>query len=341
MKYYNIPIFVPHEGCPYNCIFCNQKRITGEDTSVTGADIVRIIDEHLATLPKTDRYIEAAFFGGSFTGISAEKQEEFLSIVQKYKSAGKIDGIRMSTRPDYIDDEIIDRLKKYGVTTVELGVQSMDSEVLRLSTRGHTSGDVERAAKMIKAAGIHLGLQMMTGLPGDTPEKSIETARRIIALKPDCVRIYPTLVVRDTPLETMYKNGKYTPQTLDEAVQLCKKLLLMFDAAKIDVIRVALVTTDEISEKGAVVAGPFHSAFRELCESEIYFDKMCDVLDNQLVSEFYVNLREVSKAIGNKRRNIKKIKEKYNIDIKIKPMNGIEKGRLLPGRMRNNCTSKG
>lgn len=328
MKYYNIPIFVPHEGCPYNCIFCNQKRITGADTSVTSADIVRIIEEHLNTLPKTDRYVEAAFFGGSFTGISAEKQEEFLSAAYKYVSSGKIDGIRMSTRPDYIDGEIIARLKKYGVTTVELGVQSMDSEVLRLSARGHTADDVEKAARLIKDAGIRLGLQMMTGLPGDTPEKSIETARRIIALKPDCVRIYPTLVVRDTPLEAMYKNGTYTPQTLDEALQLCKRLLLMFNEAKINVIRVALVTTDEISDKGSVVAGPFHSAFRELCEGEIYFDMMCGMLEKGEASGFYANPREISKVIGNGRRNIKRIKEKYNIDIKIKPLGGIEKGSL-------------
>lgn len=328
MKYYNIPIFVPHEGCPYNCIFCNQKRITGADTSVTAADIVRIIEEHLKTLPETDRYIEAAFFGGSFTGISAEKQEEFLSAAYKYVLSGKIDGIRMSTRPDYIDTETIARLKKYGVTTVELGVQSMDSEVLRLSARGHTADDVEKAAKLIKDADIRLGLQMMTGLPGDTPEKSIETARHIIALKPDCVRIYPTLVVRDTPLETMYKNGTYKPQPLDEAVQLCKKLLLMFDEAKIDVIRVALVTTDEISDKGSVIAGPFHSAFRELCEGEIYFDMMCGMIEKEKITGFYANPREISKVVGNRRRNVKRIKEKYNIDIKIKPLVGIEKGKL-------------
>lgn len=328
MKYYNIPIFVPHEGCPFNCTFCNQKRITGADTSVTPKEISNIIEEHLKTLPKTDRYVEAAFFGGSFTGISAEKQEEFLSIAFQYVREGKIDGIRLSTRPDYITPEIIERLLRYGVTTVELGVQSMDSEVLRLSARGHTAEDVENAAELIKKSGIRLGLQMMTGLPGDTPKKSEETARRIIELEPDCVRIYPTLVVRGTPLEKMYNDGSYRPQTLEEAVSLCKKLLVMFRKADIEVIRVALVTTDEISDKGAVVAGPFHSAFRELCEGEIYYDEMCAVLDRSRVTGFYVNPAEMSKAIGNRRRNVIRIKEKYNIDIIIKPSDDIEKGML-------------
>lgn len=328
MKNYNIPIFVPHEGCPFNCIFCNQKRITGADTPVNAEEVRQIIERYLATLPKTDRYAEAAFFGGSFTGISADKQEELLAAAFEYVKNGKIDGIRLSTRPDYIDGEIVERMKRYGVTTVELGVQSMDSKVLRLSARGHTQEAVERAAELIKRSGIRLGLQMMTGLPGDTAEKSIETARKIIALKPECVRIYPTLVVRDTPLETMYKNGAYTPQTLEDAVDLCKRLLLMFRGADIDVIRVALVTTDEISDKGSVVAGPFHSAFRELCEGEIYFDKMCEMLDNGIVKGFCVNPCEISKAVGNGRRNIIRLKEKYRADIKIKPMDGLEKGKI-------------
>ncbi len=329
MKHYNIPIFVPHEGCPFNCIFCNQKRITGVDTSITGQEIANIIETHLKTLPKTDRYVEAAFFGGSFTGISPEKQEEFLSVAYRYVKNGDIDGIRLSTRPDYISEEIADRLARYGVTAVELGVQSMDNGVLKAAARGHTQKTVEDGVSVLKRYPFKLGLQMMTGLPGDSDETAIETAGKIIDLKPDFVRIYPTLVVRDTPLAKMYERGEYTPQTVDEAVSLCKRLLLMFRENNIDVIRVSLVTTEEISEGAAVVAGPFHSSFRELVEGEIYFDEICKMLEkNPGIRCIEVNAAEISKAVGNKRRNILRIKELYNIDLKIKPSCGVEKGRV-------------
>ncbi len=333
MRYYNIPVFVPHEGCPHDCVFCNQRRITGMDTSVTAGEVSKIIEEHLKTLPKEDRYVEAAFFGGSFTGISPQKQCELLEVANAYKRDGKIDGIRLSTRPDCISDEVLARLEGYGVTTIELGVQSMDEEVLRLSARGHTGLDVENAVAEIRKYPFSLGLQMMTGLPGDTAEKSIETARKIIALKSDFVRIYPTLVLRDTALSRLYEEGKYAPQTLFEAVSLCKELLLMFRAAGIDVIRVALATTEEISDSGAVVAGPYHSAFRELCEGEIYYDMLCDELDkNPEVSEFFVNPAEISKAVGNKRRNITRIKEKYGINVRIKGDECVQAGKIKVGR---------
>lgn len=329
MKYYNIPIFVPHEGCPFDCIFCNQRKITGTDTSITGEEISEIIESHLLTMPDSGKYVEAAFFGGSFTGISAEKQIEFLEVAFRFVREGKIDGIRLSTRPDYISEEILDRLLKYGVTTIELGVQSMDDEVLKASNRGHTSETVIKAVKMIKKYPFKLGLQMMTGLPCDTDEKAILTAKNIIALKPDFVRIYPTLVVKDTGLERLYKNGKYVPQTLDEAVGLCKKLLLLFRENNIEVIRVALITTDEICENGAVTAGPFHSAFRELVEGEIYFDEMVKILeDNQNADRLCVNPKEISKAVGNRRKNIKRIKEKFGIDLKIVPEDSMEKGKI-------------
>ena len=329
MKNYHIPIFVPHEGCPFSCVFCNQERITGVDTSITANDIKRIIEEHLKTIPKDDRYVEAAFFGGSFTGISADKQDEFLATAYEYVKDGRIDGIRLSTRPDYIDETVIKRLKKYGVTTVELGVQSMDNEVLDACMRGHDSDAVINAAGLIKKSGIKLGLQMMTGLPQDTDEKAIETAKKIIALQPDCVRIYPTLVIRDTVLYEMYKNGEYLPQNLEDAVNLCKRLILMFEENNIDIIRVSLVTTDEICENGAVMAGPFHSSFRELTEGEIYFDRFCEILDkDKSVKRITVNSREISKAVGHKRRNIERIKEIYNINIKIDASSDIEKGKI-------------
>ncbi len=329
MKHYNIPIFVPHEGCPFDCIFCNQRKITGADTSISSGEVSKIIEEHLKTLPQNNRVIEAAFFGGSFTGISADKQELFLKAAYEYVKDGRIDGIRLSTRPDYINEEVLERLLKYGVTTIELGVQSMIDSVLAAAVRGHTAKTVENAVEMIRRYPFRLGLQMMTGLPGDTDSGAMETAQKIIAQKPDFVRIYPTLVLKDTALARLYDKGEYTPQTLSGAVSLCKRLLLEFKKSNIDVIRISLATTDEICENGSVIAGPFHSAFRELVEGEIYYDEMVKIIDeNPSAHIFCVNTGEVSKAVGNGRINIKKIKERYGFNLKIKPDDSIEKGRI-------------
>ena len=319
MKTYNIPIFVPHRGCPHDCVFCNQKRITGLQKPVTARDVKKTIEEYLKTLPQNDARIEAAFFGGSFTGIPIEEQTELLSAAYEYVKDGRIDGIRLSTRPDYISAEILDNLKRYGVTTIELGVQSMDDEVLLKSNRGHKSEDVETAVKLIRKYPFALGLQMMTGLPGDTKMKSLHTADALIALKPDMVRIYPTLTIRDTKLEEMYRDGSYTPETLEEAVELCAELVQRFETADITVIRVGLQSTDEISESGdSVVAGPLHSAFGELVENEIYYGLILDVMGDK-DGVVYVNPREISKATGNKKRNIIRIKKETGRDIKIRP----------------------
>ena len=332
MKTYNIPIFVPHRGCPHDCVFCNQKRITGLQNSVTASDVRKTIEEYLKTLPKNDARIEAAFFGGSFTGIPIEEQTELLGAAYEYAQDGRIDGIRLSTRPDYISMEILDNLMRYGVTTIELGVQSMDDEVLLKSNRGHKSADVVTAVELIRKYPFALGLQMMTGLPGDTKIKSLHTADALIALKPDMVRIYPTLTIRDTKLEEMYRDGSYTPETLEEAVELCAKLVLKFEAANITVIRVGLQSTDEISESGdSVVAGPLHSAFGELVENEIYYGLIMDVIGDK-DGIIYVNPREISKATGNKKRNIIRIKKETGRDIKIRP-----DGRLRKREVRYDC----
>jgi len=326
MKHFNIPIFVPHEGCPFDCSFCNQRRITGADTSMTADMVRRTIKEYLATLPQENRNIEVAFFGGSFTGISAEKQTAFLSVAYEFIKSGEIDGIRLSTRPDYISKEILDRLESFGVTAIELGVQSLDGEVLKLSGRGHTADDVYNAVAQIKKYPIKLGLQMMTGLPGDTLEKSIKTAENIIKLKPDFVRIYPTLVLKDTYLEKMYLRGEYIPQTVEETVSLLKTLLIKFNENNIDVIRVALAVTDEICPDGSIVAGPFHSAMRELAEGEIYYDKICKLLDSDnTIRTVAVKYGEISKAVGNAKKNTRRIKEKYGFDIKIKPSQKLKR----------------
>ncbi len=324
MRKYNIPIFVPHKGCPFDCVFCNQRKITGSIKEITPDDVTNIIDEYLKTLPDNERHIEVAFFGGSFTGIPINEQNSLMSRVTPYIESGKINGIRLSTRPDYINREILDNLKRFGVTTVELGVQSMVDSVLCASNRGHSSEDVRQAVSMIREYDFDLGLQMMTGLPGDTPELSLKTAEEIIKLKPDMVRIYPTLTIKDTYLEKMYRNGKYIPQSLDESVELSKKLILMFENAGINVIRVGLQPTEEISPDASVVAGPFHSSYRELVESRIYFDIISKEIKKGRGIVF-VNPSEISKATGNRKENIKKFKEIYNADITIKGDSNLKK----------------
>lgn len=318
MKNYNIPLFVPHKGCPNDCVFCNQKRITAKIQPVTGQQVDNIISEHLKTIPQ-DAYIEAAFFGGSFTGIPIEEQDELLTIAKKYKEMGKISGIRLSTRPDYINEEILDLLKSKCVTTIELGVQSLDEDVLILSNRGHTREDVFRAVGLIKSYGFSLGLQMMTGLPGDSFEKSVKTMEEFINLKPDFVRIYPTLVIKDTALADLYYSGAYIPQSLEDAVSLCKHLKKQFTKNNIKVIRVSLQPTEEISPLASVVAGPFHSAFGELVDNAIYYDEI--IKKTKSISDctviIGVNPSCISKAIGNKRINVIKLKNEKNIRLKV------------------------
>lgn len=311
---------MPHKGCPFDCVFCNQRRITGTIKDVTADTVTETINAYLETISDAENAkIEAAFFGGSFTGIPIDEQTELLSAAYKYVKSGMINGIRLSTRPDYIGTNILDNLKKYGVTTIELGVQSMDDDVLLQSGRGHTAEDVRNAVRLIKEYGFTLGLQMMTGLPGDTDEKSIYTAEEIIKLQPSIVRIYPTLTIKDTRLEEMYNSGEYVPQSVDDAAELCKTLLLMFETNDIKVIRLGLQSTDEICENGSVIAGPVHSAFGEIVESTVYYNLILDAVgqaENCTVM-VAVNDRELSKAIGNKRRNILKIKNERNIDLKI------------------------
>ena len=333
MKKYNIPIFVPHKGCPYDCVFCNQRRITGHIRPTEPDEVTEIIERHLGTIPAGSS-VEAAFFGGSFTGIPISEQSALMERVQPYIESGRIEGIRLSTRPDYINDEILTNLKHYNVTTVELGVQSMSDSVLRSANRGHTRADAETAARLIKEYKIGLGLQMMTGLPGDTDDIAIDTATRIIALRPDCVRIYPTLVIKDTYLEDLYRAGRYMPQTVDEAAELAAELIVMFENAGISVIRVGLQPTDEINAGASVVAGPFHPAFGELAESAVYYNLARAELDGaESDAVIYVNPREVSKMTGNRRRNIARFKDELGINVKIQTDESLKVREIKIGRL--------
>ena len=236
-KYKIIPIFVPHRGCPHNCSFCNQRHITGQHTQVTCSDVKNITEKHLSTIDPSKSIIEIAFYGGSFTAIDKKIQNELLNAAFEYKSKGRVHGIRLSTRPDCIDRDILDNLKEKGVTVVELGVQSMCDDVLLLNNRGHGADIVRESAALIRQYGFSLGLQMMIGLMGDTKEKDIYTAREIAGLKPDFVRIYPCLVLKNTDLYDSYVKGDFEPLTVEQAVDICASVVDIFNKHSIKIIR--------------------------------------------------------------------------------------------------------
>jgi len=315
-----IPVFVPHLGCPNNCVFCNQNRISGEPRPATAETVKNAIEKAAALTPNESKR-QLAFYGGSFTAIPAAMQIELFEAARPYLERGVIDSIRLSTRPDAIDSDTLDRLKKYGVTTVELGAQSLDDSVLQLSGRGHTVKDVEAAARMVKAEGLSLILQMMTGLPGDSEESTVLTAEKIIALKPHGVRIYPTVIVKDTALCDMWQAGEYTEHTVEDAVNWCSRIAPMFNAANIPIIRMGLNPTEDLSG-GDAVGGAYHPALGELVYSRIMRNKAEQLLagvkpDSRAV--LGVNSADISKAVGQHRCNVEYLMRKYSLNsLKIK-----------------------
>ncbi|MBR0073319.1 MAG: radical SAM protein, partial [Bacteroidales bacterium] len=261
-KHRTIPIFVPEVSCPNQCIYCNQRVISGQQHMPTDEEITATIERYSSTFEE-GTHVELAFFGGNFTGIPMSEQQRLFDLVRPYCQRIGVQGIRLSTRPDYISDDKVDFLKANGVTTVELGVQSLDDEVLARIRRGYTAETVERAAAIIRERDIEVGMQMMLGLPGDTPEKALHTARRIIELGATNTRIYPTLVVARTLLARWYEQGKYHPLTLQEAVNQCKDILYLFETNNITVLRVGLHPTEGFISHTDYLAGPFHVAFKE------------------------------------------------------------------------------
>lgn len=318
-KHCNIPIFVSHSGCPHSCVFCNQKTITGTGDGADGEFVRKTVEDYLATMDK-DFSVQLAFFGGSFTGIPMCRQEELLSVGYEYIKQGQIDSIRISTRPDYIDKEILDFLKNHGVKAIELGMQSSDDGVLEANERGHSHAVTQQAAKLIKEKGFELGLQMMTGLYTSTPQKDLATAHEIVRLGADTTRIYPTMVLGGTKLCSLYENGEYIPPTLEENISLCADIFEIFKSAGVKVLRVGLQSTDTICENGRIVAGAYHSAFGELVQSRIIrkkLEKLAIEAPGDTI-EIEVKKSDVSKTVGNKRSNIDYINEKFGKNIIIK-----------------------
>ena len=281
-----------------------------------------MVTEALSTLG--DRRVEIAFFGGSFTGIPAEEQVELLSSAYAFVKSGQVTGIRLSTRPDYMDETVLERCKSLGVTAIELGAQSMDDAVLRLAGRGHTAECVKQAAEMIRAFGFELGLQMMTGLAGDTAEKARATARALIALRPATVRIYPCLVMEHTRLAEEYRAGRYTPQSLEEAVKLCADLAEMFRSNGITVIRMGLQPSQSLET--SLLAGPFHPAFGELVESRILYRKIADYIHSKHPKELIFDVPDTlrSRLVGNKKENIERLKQEFSLPVTVRRSEGQE-----------------
>jgi len=285
---------------------------------VSESSVRAVIESHLNTISRGS-LIEIAFFGGSFTGIDREEQIRYLEIANEYIQNGPVGSIRLSTRPDYIDDDILTYLKKYNVSVIELGVQSLDREVLEKSNRGHSIEDVLTSSKKIKDKGFSLGIQTMIGLPGDSFEKAVDTAKKVVELAPDIVRIYPTLVVKGTYLERLYNTGQYKPLSLEEAVDLCAVLMEIYESNHINVIRVGLQPTDNICDGGDVVAGPFHPAIRQLVESRRALKDIEEIIvKNKLTGKktlaILADKKDVSVIIGQKKSNIKYLKERYNYE---------------------------
>jgi len=311
-RYYTIPVFIPEKACPFRCIYCNQRAITNAADVPDPLEIKEKIESYLCSIPSSAT-VKVGFLGGSFTGMHIEEQNRYLDIVRPYVECGKIDSVQISTRPDYISDEILDNLKKYHVKIIELGAQSMNDDVLIHSGRGHTSDDTRNASAMIIKHGFELGLQMMIGLPGDNFDKTIKTAHEIISLGARYTRIYPTLVIRDTQLECMYKSSEYKPLTLDESIKYCKELVKIFDRHNVTILRMGLHPSEGLITGKNLSAGPFHVSFKELVMTSLFGDlfalyKEQPIGDNLVVA---VSQKNINYAIGYNAANKKMLSQKF------------------------------
>lgn len=307
----NISFFIPHVGCPHKCSFCNQNSITGQSKIPHSEDIKSTLTKAMNEIDKTDREnTEIAFFGGSFTAINREYMLELLSSAQPFIGEGKFAGIRVSTRPDYIDKDILTLLKDNHVTTIELGCQSMNDTVLSANERGHTRQDVINASRLIKEFGFRLGLQMMVGLYKSTPEIDMYTANEIVKLLPDEARIYPVVIMENTRLGDLLKSDEYVPFSFDCAVELSARILSLFEENGISVIKLGLHASEVVEKE--CIGGFYHPAFRELCESEIYKKEICKMLEGcgRKVKKAVISVKPelLSRVIGQKRSNIEYFK---------------------------------
>jgi histone acetyltransferase (RNA polymerase elongator complex component) len=332
-----IPIFLPHAGCPHRCVFCDQESITGTGRGVAEADQIRArIHEFLNYKTRRRKPAQIAFFGGNFLGLSIDRIQYYLALAADFVKQGDADGIRFSTRPDTVDREHLDVIADYPVAAVELGVQSMDDHILDLAGRGHTAADTVRAVEQLKLRKYSIGLQMMVGLPGENEALSLKTARKIAALQPDFVRIYPTVVVKNSRLAGWYSDGTYTPLSLEAAVTQVKHLCLYFKKNNIQIIRMGLQASADLADDSKMLAGPYHPAFGHLVYSEIFFDAACTALTAANPAganiTIFVNPRRISTMRGIKNSNIAQLKRRFGLEhIDIIPDISIDEDSLKIG----------
>jgi len=326
-----IPIFLPNAGCPERCLFCNQKAVATETPSPSF--IPKFIEASITRLPsdKNNREKQIAFYGGSFTAIPQERQIDYLKEVQPFLRSGKIHSIRVSTRPDALNEEILSMLKEYGVKTVEIGAQSMMDEVLLLSMRGHSTEDTISAVSRLRRWSFEVGLHLMIGLPGDTCDLFLQTLDQVIDLKPDFLRIHPTLVLKGSPLEMLWRTGRYSPLSLEEAVSWLKKGLLRLEGASIRIARIGLQPTEELQRH--YLAGPYHPALHQLIDSEIAFDlaqRLLAIHPEESEALFFCHPKEVSNLRGQRNRNILRLRDQFHLKaIFIQNREDVPRGSLF------------
>ena len=339
-----IPFFLRNRGCRHRCVFCNERVIAGNAPPITEDAMRRAVREYLASSGGRYRPAEIAFYGGSFTGMPLDEQMELLGVASALIAEGAVQGIRISTRPDDIDGERLRLLASMGVRTVEIGAQSMDDEVLRMSGRGHSAGDIRRAAALCKAKGFETGLHLMAGLPGQNRESFEATVADAVRVAPDSVRIHPVLVFRDTELARLHARGTYRPLTLGEAVTWCKGALLSFARARIPVIRLGLQATGEMGEEGCILAGPWHPAFRGLVEAEIFREMAWELMDrassNAHEAVFLMAPADLSSFHGPGGRNRLLLESRFGVPVAARPDPAIPRGTLkLQDGQREHGTS--
>jgi histone acetyltransferase (RNA polymerase elongator complex component) len=308
-----IPLFITNRGCPHRCTFC--RGITAENCdpeTVTVSVMKDIVSCYLSTSkPDKKAYTQIAFYGGNFTGLDPHEQDKLLTLAGTFIKTGDVRSLRTSTRPDFLDHDQIDRLKRAQVKTVEIGAQSMVDEVLDLSCRGHSSEDVRKAVTTLRENGFETGVHLMAGLPGDNRDRFLYSVDEVIRLRPDMVRIHPTLVFKGTALADSYERGDYPPLSMDEAVDLCSHALRRFERAGIPVIRIGLQPESDMERPGTILAGPYHPAFRSLVEGKLFFEMASRLLasmpENLKQANFYVSPKDISFFRGLNNGNMERI----------------------------------
>jgi radical SAM enzyme (TIGR01210 family) len=329
-----IPIFLPHAGCPHQCIFCNQTSITGaQRDTVSPEKVERQIHEFLKFKRNDRRPVQVAFYGGNFLGLEKEYIKRLLNVSTKFVKNKEIDAIRFSTRPDTIDHDRIEIIKNYPVTTVEIGVQSMNDRVLAMAKRGHSASDTQRAVALLKDRQYQIGLQMMVGLPEEDEAGSLSTAYRIGELEPDFVRIYPTIVLKNSLLARWYENGTYRPWSLERSIAHVKTLYLFFKKKNVPVIRMGLQASEDLDSGAAVLAGPYHPAFGHMVHSEIFLDMATELMEHKSVSQDTVTInvhpKSISKMRGMKNSNMETLKRRFRLQsLDIVPDPTLDEDRL-------------